>query len=337
MRADQMKKKGHIKYKLKEIRHFFEYIGALIVYHSIRGLPHCFIVALSNFAGQLLILLPNVRKLIQSNLRIAFPEKENWEIRKLARKNAISTILALCDFFWFIDRDEKIAKYIDFSSDSKKISDKYTNDGKGLLWITPHLGNWELAAFKFYQSTDIPYLIVAKKHKNPFLDKMIFSGRKSEGVLLIPPEGAIKKMIKALRNGSFSAMLIDQNTRVRDGGVFVDFFGLPVSVSRTPALFARRLGVPVAVGGCIRKGNRYETFSAELSKLPSEYADDQELIQDIMNIIEGFIKEHPEQYLWLYKIWKYSQTHFEGEKDYPNYTEKATPRFYSNSAPKDKK
>jgi len=145
-------------------------------------------------------------------------------------------------------------------------------------------------------------------------------------------------MIKALKEGYFIATLVDQNTRVRDGGVFVDFFGLPATTSRAPAMFARKLNVPIAVGGLIRQGRRYRVFTVELPKATGDYADDQELVQDIIRITEELIRQYPDQYRWMYERWRYIPEDIdpEREKRYPPYAEKVTPRFFSYQAPKDK-
>jgi lauroyl/myristoyl acyltransferase len=111
---------------------------------------------------------------------------------------------------------------------------------------------------------------------------------------------------------------------------------LPVPTSRAPALFGRKLNTPVAIGGCIRKGKKYEMFSEELPKNPSEYGSDEELIQDIMKITENIIRQYPEQYLWFYKRWLYIPENAtdEQKKRYPFYSVNAPPRFFSKLSPK---
>ncbi|HCE43819.1 MAG TPA: hypothetical protein DET40_09755 [Lentisphaeria bacterium] len=318
------------------VRFFLEYIAVLPLYWFIRILPHCLLFPSAKFAGSMFFLLPSVRRLLCANIRIAFPDKDDSEVRGIASRSASNLILALLEFFWFIDRPEMLEKYVDFPEKERVITEKNKKTGHGLIWATPHLGNWELAGLKFRHDAEIPFAVVVRPLNNFFLNRIIHSGRSSEGSRVIPDKGAVKGMIKALKEGFFIATLVDQNTRARDGGVFVDFFGLPVPTSRVPAMFARKLNTPVAVGGCIRKGNRYEMFAEELPKLPSEYMTDEDLIQDIMKITERLVRENPDQYLWLYKRWLYipEAVTEEQRRSYPFYSVKTTPRFYSELASK---
>ncbi|MEI6423347.1 MAG: hypothetical protein WCP55_14085 [Lentisphaerota bacterium] len=320
--------------RLRYVRYFLEYVAVLIFYFFIRILPHSMLFPIADLIGWLFFLLPSVRELLNANIRIAFPEKDSCEVRTIALKSSSNLILALLEFFWFIDRAEMLEKYVDFPKKERDITAKNRKSGHGLIWATPHIGNWELAGLKFKHDADIPFAVVVRPLNNFFLNRIIHSGRVSEGSRVIPDKGAVKGMMKALKDGCFIATLVDQNTKYREGGIFVDFFGLPVPTSRAPALFGRKLNTPVAVGGCIRKGKRYEMFAEELPKLPSEYGSDEELIQDIMRITEKIVRQYPDQYLWLYKRWLYIPENAtdEQKKRYPFYSVKVSPRFFSKLA-----
>ncbi len=322
--------------RLRYVRYFFEYLAILTFYFFIRLFPHSMLFPIADFIGGLFFLFPSVRRLLCANINVAFPEKDNCEVRKIASKSASNLILALLEFFWFIDRPEMLDKYVDFPKNERDITEKNKKTGHGLIWATPHIGNWELAGLKFKHDANIPFAVVVRPLNNFFLNRIIHSGRVSEGSRVIPDKGAVKGMIKALKDGCFIATLVDQNTRAREGGVFVNFFGLPVPTSRAPALFGRKLNTPIAVGGCIRKGRRYEMFAEELPKLPAEYGSDEELIQDIMKITERIIRQYPDQYLWFYKRWLYipEDATDEQKKRYPFYSVNVTPRFFSRRAPK---
>lgn len=320
----------------RTLRYLLEYAAVIPVYHFVRVLPHSLLFKLSKILGACFFLLPPINRLIIANLKIAFPEKSFREINRIGRNSASNLILAMLEFFWFKNRPDMLEKYIDFNENTRRIADECRYNGRGLIWVTPHLGNWELGGLRFRHGTGIPFAVVVRPLNNPFLNSIIFSARESEGNRIISAKGSVKEMIKALKEGFFFATLIDQNTRARDGGIFVDFFGLPVSVSRAPAMFARKLDVGVAVGGCSRKGERYDLFGIDLSKKTRDFSSDEELIRDIMRINENLIRKYPEQYLWLYKRWQYIPEGLEEAKikRYPYYAEKVTPRFFSNKAPK---
>ncbi len=323
----------------KSIRYFFEYLGVMFAYAIIVLLPHGALFVIADFAGFFIYLIPPFRKLITANISVAFPEKDICEIRKIARKNASNIALTALEFIWFIGKEDKIETLVHYRKQEADLTEKYMSNGTGAIWATPHLGNWEVAGLKFKLAENIPFAVVVRTMNNPYLNKLVNSGRMSEGTRIIPAKGAIKGMIKALKDGFFIATLIDQNTKGRDGGIFVDFFGLPVATSRAPALFARKMNVPVTIGGCIRKGRRYETFTRELPKPTSEYQSDEELVQAIMYETEKIIREYPDQYLWLYERWCYipDKATEDIKKRYPYYASAVTPRFYDNSAPKGSK
>ncbi len=308
----------------------------MLAYGVIIILPHRALFFLADFAGFFIYLVPPFRKLITANLVVAFPEKDISEIRRIARKNASNIVLTILEFIWFIGKDKKIDTLVHYRQEEADLTKKYMENGTGAIWATPHLGNWEVAGLKFKRAENIPFAVVTRTMNNPYLNKIINSGRMSEGSRVIPAKGAIKGMMKALKDGFFVATLIDQNTKGRDGGIFVKFFGLPVATSRAPALFARKMNVPITIGGCIRKGRKYETFTRELPKPTSEYQSDEELVQAIMDETERIIRQYPEQYLWLYERWRYIPFGLTGTQKnrYPYYATDVTPRFFDNSAPK---
>ena len=324
------------KKRLKSIRYFFEYIAILSGYFMIIIMPHRALFFMADIAGYVIYMIPKFRKLIIANLTVAFPEKKNCEIRRIAKKNAANIALTAIEFLWFIGKDKKIDELVHYRREEADLTKKYMENGTGAIWATPHLGNWEVAGLKFKRAEGIPFAVVVRIMQNPYMNKIVNSGRMSEGSRVIPAKGAVKGMMKALKDGFFVATLIDQNTKGRDGGIFVNFFGLPVATSRAPALFARKMNVPVTVGGCIRKGRRYETFTRELPKPTSEYATDKELIQAIMDETERIIRQYPDQYLWLYERWRYipHDLNENQKKLYPYYAADVTPRFYDDSAPK---
>jgi KDO2-lipid IV(A) lauroyltransferase len=101
-------------------------------------------------------------------------------------------------------------------------------------------------------------------------------------------------------------MLMDQNTPPSEGGVFVEFFGLPVTVSRAPAGLIHRSGAPVMLGICRRQPDGRYVVSAEGPFTAAQMGrDDVEITQFLQNRIEAVVRAEPGQWLWMYKRWKY--------------------------------
>lgn len=325
--------------KLKPFRYLIEYIGVMAAILIVRLIPLKWLHSLASFCGFWMYIIPKVRKLIIANLQIAFPEKNICELRIIARKNTTSMVLSILEFCWFVDRHEKLNDLLYMDPVITETIDECMKIKKGVIWVTPHLGNWEIARIALSNTQDIPMAVVVRTMNNPHLDKIINSGRNADGSRVITAKGAIKGMVKALKDGYLMATLIDQNTRARDGGIFVDFFGLPVCTSRAPALFGRKFKAFLGVGGAVRTKDGYATFLKKLPKAAEEYKSDEELVQALMVLTENMIREYPEQYFWLYERWRYIPKDIDNKRKelYPYYSTMANPRFYSELAPKDKK
>ena len=323
--------------KFRPLRYFIEYIGALLVLKALSLVPHAMLRPMASVAGMFIWAAPKFRRVVLANLRVAFPEKTERELREIARENAKLTPLTVLELFWFSMHPKALDSLVDFPNACLELTRKMGSGVKGAMWLVSHFGNWEVAGLKFERYSEFPLAVVVRPMNNPYLDKLLSSGRSSQGTRVIPAKGAVKGIMKALREGRFVATLIDQNTRARKGGVFVDFFGLPTPISRAPAMFARKVGAPVAIGGAFRAEGKYILFVRELPKPTSEYGSDEELLADITRISEELIREHPEQYLWFYEKWRHIPEWIDDERKakYPFYASVVTPRFYSDSAPKD--
>jgi KDO2-lipid IV(A) lauroyltransferase len=116
--------------------------------------------------------------------------------------------------------------------------------------------------------------------------------------------------LRALRRGLYIALLLDQNTKPKDGGIFVDFFGLPVPMSTSAAILAERVNVPVVPLFCVAqpKGDYriYALPPIRTAKTPVEGVDSiRDLTQKIALMFQQEIEKHPEQWMWMYKRWKH--------------------------------
>ena len=133
--------------KVRGLRFFLEYAGVMIFYCSIRILPLNAIRTISNISGRFLYLLPGFRKLCCANIRTAFPEKPDCEIRRIAMESLQNMVQTILELFWFSGRQDVLANLTEDSHICVNLTKKSMKEG-GLIWISPHIGNWELAAFK---------------------------------------------------------------------------------------------------------------------------------------------------------------------------------------------
>lgn len=329
------KRKKRRNKNIKKVRQILEFIFAKVLFLIVKRLPYRALFWTSATTGHLIFKIPSVRKLTSSNVQVSFPDKNKEEVKRIACKSLCNLVQNLFEFIWFSGEAKRQAKHLTISLKTNELAKEKTKKDKGLILVAPHIGNWELAGLMSTNIFDLPIAAVAKKLDNPYLDKLIIQKRSAEGTKLIPSNGAVRGMMRALNKGYIVATLIDQNIRARDGGTWVDFFGLPVSSSRAPAMLARRLGYEIVLSGCIRIGRKYTIVTEALPKSISAYESDQELVQDLMIATENLVYKYPEQYLWLYKRYLHiPETANKVTTDkFPFYAKKVAPHFYDEKVP----
>jgi len=317
---------------LKSLRFLIEYAVVIFFLLLIKPLPRCVLVFVSAVVGQILFWVPPFRKLVLANLRVAFPDYNDARIRQIGRDSFVNLIRTLLEFFWFTGAPERILRHVIIDPDAQSMLDVHRQAGENIVFVTPHLGNWEATGLKVAQSSGLDFAVVVRPPRNPLINKLIRKSRSFNGNEVIDAKGSVKLVLKAVARGKSLATLVDQNTRVRDGGVFVNYFGLQVPSSKAPAFFSRMSPkVRVMVGGGIRQPNGdILAFYEKLPKPESEYADDREMIQDLISITEKKVRQYPEQYLWFYHRFQYIPRDADEalRNKYPYYATVAPEKFY---------
>ncbi len=315
----------------KQLRNILEYAPLIGFYHVVRNMPLGAIILFAELCGWSIYVIPGFRKLITANIRTAFPDMPAKRVNFVARKSMANIARTVLEFFWFANAPERVEKYVVIHDEAKRKIAEHIANGERIIFVTPHIGNWEATGLKMSLSSGLDFAVVVRPPRNPYINRLIRDSRKSCGSEVIDAKGAVKNMLRAVRNGKSMATLIDQNTRVRDGGVFVNFFGLPVPSSRAPAIFARIPQVRIYVGGGIHTPDgKITTFLKELPKPEAEYVDEAEMIQDLLRLTEEVVKANPEQYLWMYKRFQYIPPEAAPElrQRYPYYAATAPDKFF---------
>lgn len=242
------------------------------------------------------------RRVALANLDLAFGDtltkKKKREI--VTQVFQVFTLTAL-DYFWFSrDTQARIDRYV-------AVDDSVLPwIGKGpLVGVTAHFGNWEvIGQVSVLRGSALSS--VAKPIKNPRVDAIINRLRQNSGQHIIPREGALKGMLRVLRDHGTVGLLLDQDTRVSDGGVFVDFFGVPVPIAGAAAGLAQKMKVPIFMAYCRNEGDgTYRCYTREsLTPAELEGLSVDEITAKITGFLEAEIRRNPSQWLWTYKRWK---------------------------------
>ncbi len=186
--------------------------------------------------------------------------------------------------------------------------DQMKNDNIGGLIVSGHIGNWELCT-PIIMQMGLNVSIVYRMANNPWVEKAIYQRRKKKGMTLIPkgPAGA-RKMIELLRNGGHIGILCDQKLRE---GIDVQFFGYPTKTAPAVASLALKFNVPIFPARVERlNGTHYRCTFFKPLDLPKSGNNQQDVLQimtQINQMLEEWIRERPEQWLWIHHRWDKSE------------------------------
>ena len=322
----------------KKIRWTIEFVLLYIPYLLIRILPWCLMRAAAWLIGFLLYLLPSVRKLVRANIKAAMPELSDREVKRIARACFDNVSWNMTEYIWMVGNEKRIRRCCGLSENTRQELKKLCETETRIIFVTPHFGSWEAAGLMAPFYGGIKIAAIAKPMRNPYLNKFLNSHNRENtpGVQIIFSKGAMRAAIQALKDGYGIGTLIDQNTRVRDGGEFVNFFGLPVPSSAAPAMlksYCDQKNIPcqIMVGIALRnKEGKVIGDGRFLSKPFDQYASHKEILQELMDISEAIIRQYPEQYLWGYHRFQYipAEATPEQRRRYPWYACEPGERFY---------
>jgi Kdo2-lipid IVA lauroyltransferase/acyltransferase len=247
----------------------------------------------------------------RENLKAAFPEKSPEEIEKILagvwnNLGRVGAEFAHLDHIWDYDPDHpERSSRIEFGPRTKELFDLLRDDGKPAIFFASHIGNWELPALGAV-AHGLDAAILFRRPNSEAADRAIERTRAVKMGTLIPAgRDAPFKLGQALQNGQHVAMLVDQWF---GNGVDVTFFGRKTKANPTLARLVRQVECPIHGVRIIRLPNH--RFRAELSEEvkpvrdASGQIDIQGTMQAVTDVVEGWVREYPDQWLWLHRRWR---------------------------------
>lgn len=283
------------------LRNWAEYAVAVAVLKSLEWLPIGAADAMGRFYARLLDrAVPRLRRVAERNLAMALPELDaagrsaiiDGVFRSIAR-----LLVSLAKFPAIgahnLDRWLRIegAEHVDAA----------LRKGRGVLFATAHLGNWELSAFAHALASG-PMSVLARPLDNPLIDRLVERRRGLSGNRVIFKKDFARTILKALAANEKVGILIDQNASL-DSGVFVDFFGVPACASTGLAKFAAHSGAAVIPGYALwmeDEGRYLLRFSPPVA-MSGDAARDTAALHAAL---EAAIRAYPDQWLWIHRRWK---------------------------------
>ncbi|MFH0908667.1 MAG: lysophospholipid acyltransferase family protein [bacterium] len=258
------------------------------------------VLRLSRFCGAAACLFSrHLRHVGLVNLDIAYGDTLSAdEKHRILRSSFQSFALMLLDTFWFArDHGERIKALVRFAPEFDQLFRPAAQ-----ICVTGHLGNWEVLGLAFAMR-GFPLVSVAAPLENPLVDDLFNELRKTTGQQVVSKHGALRPLLRALKDNGKIALLLDQNTKPADGGVFVDFFGKQAPVSSAAAMLAKRTDAAIFVGACLAQPDG--TYFAPAPVRIAVNGDETTITQRIAAGLEELVRAHPEHWLWTYKRWKY--------------------------------
>jgi len=250
-------------------------------------------------------LIPIRKKTVIENLSLSFPDFSRQKINKIAficyRSFAI-TLIEILAIPWLSKNEmEKMIQ----CENAHFIKEKH-DEGKGVILLSAHFGNWEYIALSVSLQIGIPFYVVIKPQRNPYVTRWLEEVRTKWINKVIQSGISIRQVYKEILNKNIVAMVADQ--RGPSDGLKLDFMGRQALFFTGPAVLAVKTGAPVLYGIPVRqKDYSYRAKIVEISKenLPEdEKGKVTEITIRLKEHLEGFIREFPEQWFWMHKRWK---------------------------------
>jgi Kdo2-lipid IVA lauroyltransferase/acyltransferase len=257
-------------------------------------------------ASLLLVAVPRLKKTAEFNLRLAYPDWTKAQ-RRLTLKKMTRNL------GWMAAEFARLPSYTKENIENLVLLDGHENflagqsRGKGVLYLTGHIGAWELSSFA-HALYGFPLHYMARPLDNKPLDALVNQYRGVSGNKPIFKNASARVMLRILKEAGTIGILADQNTMPEEG-TFVDFFGIPACTTTGIARLALHTGAAVVPGYAYWDENlckyrlRFEP-PVELVRTGDGERDVAENTQRFTKVIEEIVRKYPEQWVWIHARWK---------------------------------
>lgn len=280
------------------------YYLAYIPLYLLSLLPLRVLYILSDILAALLYYVFGYRrKVVMVNLRIAFPQKSEQELKAIARRfyrNFVDNFIEAIKLFsaspaW-------IKKH--FEVDPAVFDHLYRKGVRAQL----HLGhnfNWEMANLAVPLYTEFPFLVVYMPIKNKAFDKIFYKMRSSTGTILLPATDMKNAMLPFRDKQYLLTLVADQAPGSPSNAYWLNFMGRPTDFLRGPERGARAGELAVVFGQIYKVRRGYYKADVELATENASELPEGELTRMYVRFLEKFLHQHPDMWLWSHRRWKH--------------------------------
>jgi Kdo2-lipid IVA lauroyltransferase/acyltransferase len=246
------------------------------------------------------------RDVVERQVAAAFPELAPERVREIARASYASLGRTTIEAAILPSLGRQGVLDLFARVDGWDVLEAARAEGKGIIAVTGHLGNWELGG-SYVAARGIPIDGIVRRMANPLFDAFLTGTRERLGMRVVWDGEAVRRTPRALKEGHVVAFLVDQGA-LGLASTYVPFFGRPAKTPRGPAVFALRLGVPVLFGAAIRQPDG--RFHLTFERVPVQDTGDRErdvdaIVAEYTRTLERWVRRYPEQYFWQHRRWRH--------------------------------
>jgi KDO2-lipid IV(A) lauroyltransferase len=289
------------------MKEWVEYAAVLVMLKVLGALPRGVARSFAAMVARVLYaLLPRLRRTSEFNLRLAFPEWDESRRREVIRG-------MVRNLGWQAAEFARMPRYTRENIEDAVILDGHEHflegqrRGKGVLYLTGHIGAWELSSFA-HALYGFPLHYMARPLDNARVDTLVNRYRCLSGNQPIFKNESARTLLKILKEAGTVGILADQNTMPEEG-VFVDFFGKTACTTTGIARVALHMDAAVVPGYAVwdRGIGKYRLRfdpAVELLRTGETERDVFVNTQRFAKVLEEIIRRYPEQWVWVHARWK---------------------------------
>ncbi|HMP72430.1 MAG TPA: lysophospholipid acyltransferase family protein [Kiritimatiellia bacterium] len=293
----------------------------VLIYKVVRGLAWCVArlprgvaEGLGRGGGRLFhFFAGRKREMARRELARVFPDWPEERCRATAREVFEGVGLNGVELLqWYGGSRHDPMTRVVISEEGKAIFDRLHREGRGMLALVGHVGNFDLLAM--WTAMRYPSAVIVKAIKNAGVNEVIRDLRMRSGLQLLPAKHAYRDALRCLRKGMFVGVIIDQNM-TRDRGIFVEFLGRPACTTPGLAMMAAQSGAPVVPCFMLRRGGGHEVVVGEPMEPPESRSGEaiHAATQHYTRLLEEVVKAYPSQWIWMHNRWR-TQPEASGEE-----------------------
>lgn len=287
---------------MKKLLHIIEAIivkTALIIFGA---MPFATASNIGGWLGRKIGPLTKADRTARNNIKLAMPELSSERVDEIVRGMWDNLGRTVTEYSHLTKMTpEKVRALVEITDPAQM---QRLVENKGGFLLTGHFGNWEFTGVTTHHMGCKTH-IVYRKANNPYVDKIIWDIRstyQTDG----SAKGSVgaRKIIQSLKKGLNIAMLVDQK---QNDGISVPFFGIPAMTAPAIATLALKYDPVIFPGIIVRSGGAKFKFifapEMKIRKTGDDAADTMAMMTEVNLMLEGWIREHPEQWFWVHNRW----------------------------------